>query len=159
MALGLPSLAACKREKPPEAPNFAEVLPEIPMPPDGRSISRAAGEDALLLTFRTRHPVDSIAGYYRKVLGQRQWRLVSDVKAKDGAYTLYAERETGRPPMWVRVLPDPEYGGSLVEIVGARVAGLASPAVGTPGPSAAVPVPSRPDSGSRAPLKASDSLR
>lgn len=152
-ALAALTVAACQREKKPEAPKFAEVLPEIPMPPGGRGVGRKAGEDALLLTFRTPDPADSVARYYRGVFNQRQWRLVSDAKTKDGAVTLYAEQGAGRPPMWVRILPDSEFGGTLVEVAGARVTGLATPAP------ISLPPQATPDSARSTPLRAPDSTR
>lgn len=153
LALATPALAACQREKKPEPPKFAEVLPEIPLPPGGRGVGRNAGDDALLIRFRSPDPADSVVQYYRRVFNDRQWRLVSDAKTKDGVVTLYAEQGAGRPPMWVRVLPDPEFGGTLVEVAGARVAGVTTPAP------AVLPPQPHADSARSTPLIAPDSTK
>lgn len=133
LALTAMTLAGCKKEQPRQA-KLAETLPELPLPPGGRAIGRHAGEDALVIGFRTPAPVDTIAHYYRGVFNQRQWRLVSDVRSGEGGITLYAEQGTGKPPMWVRILPDSQAGGTLVEVAGARVSGLSASEPELPAP-------------------------
>ena len=90
------------------------------MPPDAKFVSRAGSEDALQVTLYT--PTQAAAGvveYYRAILSQGKWRLVSDTKKPDGKVVLYAEQD-GRP-LWVSVWPTTDSAGTMVQLAGAVV--------------------------------------
>ena len=114
-------LAACT-DKPSTPPKrevlLKETLPHLPVPPGGELVSRSEGEDVLKLRFRTSSPPDSVAGFYRRLLGKPPWRLKGDTKA-NGTTTFYAEQNG--PPLWVTIqAAGAGDAGSLVDLVGAR---------------------------------------
>lgn len=109
--------AACSEPKKHEASVF-DVLPIIPTPPASQVIGREGGEDAVKIRFRSSMDADSVADYYRRVLAERPWRLVSDVKAADGTITLYAEQDG--PPLWVSIRRASGSAGSFIDLAGAK---------------------------------------
>src|SRR6266850_56670 len=91
---------------------LGEVLPNIPVPPNGEVVSREGGEDAIKIRFRTPASPEQVATYYRELLSREPWRLVSDVKTQDGAVALYAEQNG--PPLWVTIRKAEGAPGSFV---------------------------------------------
>ena len=90
------------------------------MPPDAKFVSRAGSEDALQVTLYTPTQASAkVVEYYRGVLSQGKWQLVSDMKKPDGKIVLYAERD-GRP-LWVSVWPTTDSAGTMVQLAGAVV--------------------------------------
>ena len=88
------------------------------MPPDAKFVSRAGSEDALQVTLYTpTQEAAKVVEYYRGVLSQGKWRLVSDMKRPNGKIVLYAERD-GRP-LWVSVWPTTDSAGTMVQLAGA----------------------------------------
>ena len=83
-------------------------------------MSRAGSADALQLTLFSPTKVDAVTEYYRDRLSKGKWRLVGDVKRRDGSVALYAEQEG--PPLWVRIWPTSDSAGTMVELAGALVA-------------------------------------
>jgi hypothetical protein len=61
-----------------------------------------------------------VTDYYRGVLTQGNWRLVSDIKTADGATALYAEQDG--PPLWVKIWKADDGSGTMVQLSGAVVA-------------------------------------
>lgn len=119
LALSL-AVAACSRDSQPKPPKLAEVMPNVPLPPQATFVSRAGGADALQLTVRSPAPADAVAAYYRDVFKRNGWRLVNDAKDQEGAVVLFAEQNG--PPLWVRIRSDEASRGTLVELAGARLA-------------------------------------
>jgi hypothetical protein len=113
------AVAACSHDTPPKSPKLAEVLPNVPLPPDAAFVSKAGGADAVQLTVRSPAQVDAVVAYYRELFKKGGWRLVNDAKDQEGAVVLFAEQDG--PPIWVRIRNADDGRGTLVDIAGARV--------------------------------------
>jgi hypothetical protein len=113
---------ACGSDSPPaeKSPNAAAVFPNLPVPPDAQFISRAGSADALQITMFSPNQTPQVTDYYRRVLTQGKWRLVSDVKKPDGTLVLYAEQDG--PPIWVSIWPTTDGAGTMVQLSGAVIA-------------------------------------
>ena len=119
-ALALALMAvACGRDSAPNPPKMAEVMPNVPLPPQATFVSRAGGVEALQITVRSPARADAVAAYYREVFKKDGWRLVNDSKDQEGAVVLFAEQNG--PPLWVRIWTDDVTRGTLVELAGARL--------------------------------------
>jgi hypothetical protein len=113
--------AACSAEpRHPEMPAFTRAFSNLPLPPNPEFVSRAGSADALQITLRSPSDVAQVADYYRRVLTQGKWRLVSDIKSADGSTALYAEQDG--PPLWVRIWKATDPPGTMVQLTGAVVA-------------------------------------
>lgn len=121
LTLACALLFACGSEsaRPPEQPDALSVFPNLPLPPGAQFVSRAGSADALQITLFSPNESASVLGYYRSVLSQGKWRLVSDVKKPDGTVLLYAEQDG--PPIWVSVWPTTDKQGTMVQLAGAVV--------------------------------------
>lgn len=111
-------LAGCS--EPRKEPKLSETLPNLPAPPNSDVISREGGEDALKIRFRSSLQPDQVAAYYREVLSNTPWRLVSDTREQDGGIALYAEQDG--PPIWVTIRKADGAEGTYVDLAGAKVA-------------------------------------
>ena len=114
-------LMACRsepRESQPTPPDFGKAFSHLPLPREPELVSRAGSADALQLTVHSPDGVDQVTEYYRNVLSNSPWRLVSDTKNPDGSTVLYAEHEG--PPLWVRIWKLGDR-GTMVELTGAVV--------------------------------------
>jgi hypothetical protein len=120
VALGL-VLLGCGSEprKPPKPPEFREAFSSLPLPPNPEFVSRAGGAGALQITLRTPVSDSIVTKFYRNLLSKGEWRLVSDVKNRDGVTALYAEHSG--PPLWVRIWPASEGTGTMVQLTGAAL--------------------------------------
>ena len=110
------ALAACSDKKPKMA-ELNQALPNVPLPPEARFVGRSGGPDALQLTVRSPEHPDSVANYYRQVFKREPWKLVNDAKDAEGAVVLFAQQNG--PPLWVRIEPAANGGGTVVELSGA----------------------------------------
>jgi hypothetical protein len=117
----LVGIAGCGDRKP-KPPELAEVFPNLPLPPQARFVSQAGGEDALKLTFRSSTDQEAVEAYYKGVFTSAGWRLVSRTKTGDGSVVLLGEQDG--PPLWVRIGPTGASGTTVVELSGARTAGM-----------------------------------
>jgi len=115
-------LLGCRADAPPppKVPDAFAVFPDLPMPPEGRLVSKSGSADALQLTLFTAAKTDAVTEYYRDQLSAGKWRLVGDAKRPDGSLALYAEHD-GRP-LWVRIWPTSDSAGTMVELAGALMA-------------------------------------
>lgn len=135
VALVLPALllAGCKSEKAQEAapppPALSQVLPNLPFPPDAQPLTTVSGADATQITLLSPHPPDSVAAYYRKLLGDPPFRLVNETTT-GGVVSFFANQDG--PPIWVTVQPDGKVGAKVV-IAGAVQDKPKSPSIDTTG--------------------------
>jgi hypothetical protein len=114
-------VVACSSEpRSPKPPDTFSVFPNLPLPPSAQLVSRAGSEDALQIRLLSAAPPDQVTDYYRDVLTKGRWRLISDIKNRDGSVVLYAEQDG--PPLWVRIWPTSDGAGTMVELSGAVVA-------------------------------------
>ena len=114
------TLLACGSEpRATKPPKFTEAFSDLPLPPNPEFVSRAGSGDALQITVHTPADEAKVADYYRNLLSQGDWRLVSDTKGRDGVTALYAEHEG--PPLWVRIWKANDRQGTMVQLTGAVV--------------------------------------
>ena len=113
---------ACGSDAPPPAksPDSFTVFPNLPLPPGAKFVSQAGSSDALQITMFSPSEAKYVVAYYRRVLSNRPWRLVSDHKKPDGKVLLYAEQDG--PPIWVSVWPTTDSAGTMVQLAGAVLA-------------------------------------
>ena len=113
------ALVACK-DKEPEMPNVSQVFPKLPLPPR-RAWSRGAAAPTRCRS-RSCRPAKAkdVEAYYRAMLSKNGWRLVNDMRDKDGSVVLLAEQDG--PPLWVRIKSTDDSVATLVELAGAVVA-------------------------------------
>lgn len=109
---------ACGRDAAPKMPRMADVLPNVPLPPQPTFVSRSGGEEALQLTVRSPVGPDEVAAYYRQLFKTKGWRIVNDARDQEGVVVLFAEQDG--PPLWIRIRGADDGQGSLVDIAGAR---------------------------------------
>jgi hypothetical protein len=112
-------LACGSESRPPKPPEFGAAFPNLPLPPEPELVSQTGSADALQLTLHTPSDLDHIVDYYRNVLSAGNWRLVSDIKNRDGSVVLYAEQDG--PPMWARIWKPKDRPGTMVQLTGAVV--------------------------------------
>src|SRR5262249_50329727 len=113
------AVAACNRDSELKTPKLAEVMPNVPLPPNATFVSKSGGEDAIQITVRSPLPADAVTEYYRHLFKGKGWRLVNDVKDQDGAVVFFVEQNG--PPLWVRIRSDDDGKGTLVDLAGAQV--------------------------------------
>ncbi|MEP6591163.1 MAG: hypothetical protein ABJC19_08260, partial [Gemmatimonadota bacterium] len=119
ISLAAASMAACQ-QKPPAAeavtpPRLEQVLPNLPLPPDGMALTSENSKDAMQFVFTTPASVDSVLAYYRDVLGKPPYRLINEAST-NGVTSFYVEQDG--PSMWVAVQKNGD-AGALVTIAGA----------------------------------------
>ena len=110
------ALVACK-DKAPETPKVSQVFPNLPLPPNASIVSRSGGSDALQLTLRSPVKAKDVESYYRAILSKNGWRLVNDMRDRDGSVVLFAEQDG--PPLWVRIKSTDDSVATIVELAGA----------------------------------------
>jgi hypothetical protein len=112
-------LLACGSERPrnPKPPEFSQAFSSVPLPPSPEFVSRSGGAGALQITLRTSASDSQVTNYYRESLSRGKWRLISDMKGRDGVTALYAEHDG--PPLWVRIWPAADGPGTMVQLTGA----------------------------------------
>jgi hypothetical protein len=113
------ALVACGDKSPP-SPKLSQVLPNLPLPPNASLVSRSGGSDALQITLMSPAKVKDVETYYRATLTKNGWRLVNDMRDRDGSVVLLAERDG--PPLWVRIKSTDDSAATMVELAGAVVA-------------------------------------
>src|SRR5919107_3555973 len=120
VVLGLQACGGSEPRKPPKPPEFTEAFSNLPLPPDAEFVSRTGGAGALQIVLRTPQSDSAMADYYRTLLSEGSWRLVSDIKNRDGATVMYAEQDG--PPLWVRIWPAANGSGAMIQLTGAALA-------------------------------------
>lgn len=113
-------LVACKSgdaaPAPPPAAPLETVLPNIPFPPNAKTVASERADQALKLVFASNSPSDSVVAYYRTVLAAAPYRLINE--GMSGNITSFYVEQDG-PSMWVTVQPV-DMNNSLVTISGAQ---------------------------------------
>ena len=120
VVLGLLACGGSEPRQPPKPPEFTEAFSNLPLPPDAEFVSRTGGAGALQIVLRAPQSDSAMADYYRTLLSEGSWRLVSDIKNRDGATLMYAEQDG--PPLWVRIWPAGNGSGSMIQLTGAALA-------------------------------------
>jgi hypothetical protein len=120
--LAVLALVACK-DKGPQTAKVSEVFPRLPLPPQATVVSRSGSPDALQLTLMSSAKVKDVEAYYRATLTKNGWRLVNDMRDRDGSVVLLAERDG--PPLWVRIKSTDDSVATMVELSGAILADTA----------------------------------
>ena len=125
-ALAAALLLGCTPDRP-KLPTLPAAFAALPLPPSPEYLGQSGSEDALMFTFRTVLPSDSVAVYYERLFAaDSNYRMVNRNTGAEGEHAFYVEY--GGRPLWVRVRPEAGNEGSIVELTGAVVA--------TPAPSA-----------------------
>jgi hypothetical protein len=119
------ALVACK-DKEPQPPEVAQVFPRLPLPPNASVVSRNSGSDAIQVTLMSAAKAKDVEAYYRAALSEDGWRLVNDMRDRDGSVVLLAEQDG--PPLWVRIRSTDDSVATIVELAGAVVADTTKPA-------------------------------
>jgi hypothetical protein len=83
-------------------------------------VSKSGGSDALQITLISPAKVKDVETYYRAVLSKNGWRLVNDMRDRDGSVVLLAEQDG--PPLWVRIKSTDDSVATMVELAGAVMA-------------------------------------
>jgi hypothetical protein len=120
--LAILALVAC-RDKAPQTPKISQVLPNLPIPPNASVVSKSGGSDALQITLISPAKVKDVEAYYRTTLSRNGWRLVNDMRDRDGSVLLFAEQNG--PPLWVRIKSTDDSVATMVELAGAVFADTA----------------------------------
>jgi hypothetical protein len=116
------ALVACK-DKAPQTPDVAQVFPRLPLPPNASVVSKNSGSDAIQVTLMSAAKAKDVEAYYRAALSEDGWRLVNDMRDRDGSVVLLAEQDG--PPLWVRIRSTDDSVATIVELAGAVLADTA----------------------------------
>jgi hypothetical protein len=115
-AITVVALVACKDSEP-EMAKVSDVFPTLPLPPQATVVSRSGGPEALQLTLRSSAKTKDVEAYYRALLTKSGWRLVNDMRDRDGSVVLLAQQKG--PPLWVRIKSTDDSNATMVELTGA----------------------------------------
>ena len=115
-AVAVLALVACKDSESKMA-RISDVFPNLPLPPQASVVSQSGGADALQLTLMSSAKAKDVEAYYRALLGKNGWRLVNDMRDRDGSVALLAERNG--QPLWVRIKSTDDSVATMVELAGA----------------------------------------
>ena len=117
--LAAAALVGCTPDRP-KLPSLPAAFATLPLPPDPEYLGQAGSEDALMFTFRSFHPADSVAAYYRGLFASDStYKVLNTNTGTLGEHAYYVEY--GRRPMWVRIRPEAGSDGSVIELTGAVV--------------------------------------
>src|SRR5690349_8327069 len=119
-ALAAALLLGCTPDRP-KLPSLPAAFATLPIPPEPEYLGQSGSEDALMFTFRSASPADSVAVYYEHIFAaDAKYRMVNRNTGASGEHAFFVEYN-GRP-LWVRVRPEAGNEGSIVELTGAVVA-------------------------------------
>jgi hypothetical protein len=116
------ALVACK-DKGPQTPKVSQVFPNLPLPPNASVVSKSGGPDALQITLISPVKAKDVETYYRAILSRNGWRLVNEMRDRDGSVVLLAEQNG--PPLWVRIKSTDDSVATMVDLAGAVFADTA----------------------------------
>lgn len=117
LAAGL--VAGCGTDRP-KLPSLPAAFATLPLPPSPEFLGQSGSEDALMFTFRTPVPADTIADYYKRLFARdSSYKVLGVTPGAPGEWAFYVEfRER---PLWVRVRPEAGGEGAVVELTGAVI--------------------------------------
>ncbi|MEO8478469.1 MAG: hypothetical protein ABI542_02470 [Gemmatimonadota bacterium] len=92
-----------------------EAFPNVPLPPNGKTVQSQGTGDALELLMVSPFSDSMVAEYYRGLLAKPPYRLINE-SVSGGVTTFYVESGESRP-LWVHVEAD-SLGGTRVRLVG-----------------------------------------
>jgi hypothetical protein len=119
-AFSILALVGCGDDRP-RLPSLPAAFSTIPLPPSAEYIGQSGSEDALMFTFRSVSPADTIAASYRRVFtSDTMYTSLSITQGAPGEHAFYVEYQ--RRPIWVRIRPEAGSPGSIIELTGAVVA-------------------------------------
>lgn len=119
-ALAAALLLGCSPDRP-KLPSLPAAFSTLPLPPMAEYLGQSGSEDALMFTFRSTLPSDSIAESYRRLFTRDTlYRMISASGGAEGEHAFYVEY--ARRPLWVRIRPEAGNEGSIVELAGAVIA-------------------------------------
>jgi len=104
----------------PKLPTLPAAFATLPLPPDPEFLGQSGSEDALMFTFRSIHPADTVASHYAALFAaDTGYQLKNTIVGASGEHAYYIEYH--RRPMWVRIRPEAGSEGSVIELTGAVV--------------------------------------
>jgi hypothetical protein len=118
-ALALTASACERREERDPRPVLRRALRGVLVYPLSSKIDFAVGEEVGQATLATPDSVVRVATWFREALRLNGWTLQSDLTARDGIVTIYAER--GRQPLWITLRPNSGAPGTTYTVIGAIV--------------------------------------
>ena len=120
-ALAAALLLGCTPDRP-KLPSLPAAFATLPLPPQPEYLGQSGSEDALMFTFRSATPADSVASFYQKLFtGDTLYHMISNTKGAQGEHAYYVEYS--KRPLWVRIRPEAGNEGSIIELTGAVVTG------------------------------------
>lgn len=128
-ALAAALVLGCTPDRP-KLPSLPAAFAALPLPPSPEYLGQSGSEDALMFTFRSVQPADSVAAYYDRLFAaDTNYRMVNRNTGAEGEHAFYVEYQ--QRPLWVRIRPEAGNEGCIVELTGAVVATPARPATDT----------------------------
>ena len=119
-ALAAALLLGCTPDRP-KVPSLPAAFATLPLPPFPEYLGQSGSEDALMFTFRSLRPSDSVAVYYEHLFAaDTNYRIVNRNTGAEGEHAFYVEYKAR--PLWVRIRPEAGNEGSIVELTGAVAA-------------------------------------
>lgn len=119
LAAGSLLIVGCGDSAPEEATekpiSAIQAFPNVPLPPNGRTVRSSGTGDALELVMASPAPDSSVVTFYRTILAKPPYRLINESSAS-GVTTFYVESGENRP-LWVYVQAD-SVAGTEVRLVG-----------------------------------------
>ncbi len=120
-ALAAALLLGCSPDRP-KLPSLPAAFATLPLPPNPEYLGQSGSEDALMFTFRSATPADTVAEFYRRLFaGDTIYHMISNTRGAAGEHAYYVEYT--KRPLWVRIRPEAGNEGSIIELTGAVVAG------------------------------------
>lgn len=120
-ALAAALLLGCSPDRP-KLPSLPAAFATLPLPPNPEYLGQSGSEDALMFTFRSATPADTVAEVYRRLfVGDTIYHMISNTRGAEGEHAYYVEYR--KRPLWVRIRPEAGNEGSIIELTGAVVAG------------------------------------
>jgi hypothetical protein len=119
-ALAAALVLGCTPDRP-KLPSLPAAFAALPLPPAPEYLGQSGSEDALMFTFRSVVPADTVAAYYERLFAaDTNYRMVNRNTGAEGEHAYYVEYHAR--PLWVRVRPEAGNEGSIIELTGAVVA-------------------------------------
>ncbi|MBW8773208.1 MAG: hypothetical protein JF590_07970 [Gemmatimonadetes bacterium] len=120
-ALAAALILGCTPDRP-KLPSLPAAFSTLPLPPSPEYLGQSGSEDALMFTFRSATPADTVAEFYRRMFASDTlYHMISNTKGAQGEHAYYVEY--AKRPLWVRIRPEAGNEGSIIELTGAVVAG------------------------------------